>query len=439
MSELWYGIPFVLILALVAAWQHILNGRKRDATVEGVREARELGANRPENQYPKINPWSCIGCGSCIRACPEHGVIELVDGIAHVVRAASCVGHALCEQSCPVGAIRVGLGELVDRPDRPRLTSEFETTIPGVFVAGELGGIALISNAVKAGTAAIDAIAARPRGTPSGTPVSGVVGVLIVGAGPCGMTATLRAIEHGLTWITIDQDDVGGTVRKYPRRKLVLTQPVDLPLGERLRRREYSKEELVEFWTDCLDRHGADVRAGVSFQGLRREGETFEVESSDGPIRCRHVLLALGRRGTPRQLGVPGEQDERVLYQLVDATTYRSLRLLVVGGGDSALEAAWSIADQPGTDVTLSYRNETFSRAKPKNRKKVEGAASSGRLRVLMSSRVIGIGEEMIEIETAEGSMQLDNDAVIVCAGGILPTELLLSMNIEIVTKRGEL
>ncbi|MHC4411310.1 MAG: NAD(P)-binding domain-containing protein, partial [Planctomycetota bacterium] len=352
MSSLWYGLPFLAVLALVAFWQHLLERRRRDEVVSGIREARDLGADRPQNQHPQIEPLSCIGCAACVRACPESGVIEMVDGIAHVVRAASCVGHAVCEIACPVGALKVGLGELENRPDRPRLTSEFETTVPGIFVAGELGGLALIRNAVEAGKSVIDSIAARPR-----PPVDpDVVDVLIVGAGPCGMTASLRAIEHGLSWITIDQDDLGGTVRKYPRRKLVLTQPVDLPLGERIRRREYAKEELIEFWTACMDRHGAKIRAGVRFAGVALVDGMFVAETSGGPIRCRTVLLALGRRGTPRKLGVPGEQSERVLYQLVDAATYRGERVLVVGGGDSALEAATALASQPGNQVTLSYR-----------------------------------------------------------------------------------
>ena len=183
---------------------------------------------------------------------------------------------------------------------------------------------------------------------------------------------------------------------------------------------------MVEFWTDCLDRHGADVRAGVSFQGLRREGETFEVESSDGPIRCRHVLLALGRRGTPRQLGVPGEQDERVLYQLVDATTYRSLRLLVVGGGDSAIEAALALASQPGNQVTLSYRKSAFFRAKKRNLDRVASFAQEGRIDVVFSSTVASIGTDTADLKLEDDSVRVvQADYLFVFAGGNPPYPLL--------------
>lgn len=426
-SALWYGFPFLAVLALIGAWQHLLERRRRDTVVTGIREARDLGANRPQNQYPHIEPLSCIGCTACITACPESGVIEMVDGIAHVVRAASCVGHGVCEVACPVGAIRVGLGEVAQRPDRPRLSSEYETSVPGVFVAGELSGVALIRNAVEAGKAVIDAIALRPRGTPQ----QGVVDVLIVGAGPCGLTASLRAIEHGLSWITIDQDGLGGTVRKYPRRKLVLTQPVELPLGERLRRRQYVKEELIEFWADCMERHGAKVRAGVRFAGVTRDNGVFLADTSAGPIRCRTILLALGRRGTPRKLGVPGEESERVLYQLTDAATYRSERVLVVGGGDSALEAATALASQPGNRVALSYRKADFFRAKRRNLDRIREFAADGRIEVIFSSQVRTIEPGRVLIATQGGSERaIENDYVFVFAGGNPPFPLLKQVGI---------
>ena len=429
MSALWYGIPFLAVLGLIALWQQLLDRRRRDSVVSGIREARDLGADRPQNQHPQIEQLSCIGCTACIRACPESGVIEMLDGIAHVVRAASCVGHGLCEQACPVGAIQVGLGELVNRPDRPRLTEECETSIPGVFVAGELGGMALIRNAVEAGKSVIDTIAARPRNPAP----PGVVDVLIVGAGPCGMTASLRAIERGMSWITIDQDDLGGTVRQYPRRKLVLTQPVDLPLRERLRGREYRKEELIEFWAAVMERHGARVRAGTRFEGIQRHGDVIVAQTSAGVIRCRALLLALGRRGTPRRLGVPGEESERVLYRLVDAATYRSERILIVGGGDSAIEAATALASQPGNRVTLSYRKADFFRAKQRNLERIRQFTADGKLEVIFSSNVLAIEPGAVRLALDNGEERsIENDFVFVFAGGDPPFPLLERIGIAL-------
>jgi thioredoxin reductase len=261
-----------------------------------------------------------------------------------------------------VGAIEIGLGELAARPDMPRLSEELETTVPGIFVAGELGGIALIRNAVEQGIRAVEAMARRSRAAMGNDPE-----LLIVGAGPSGLAASLQAIESDLSHVTIDQADLGGTVRTYPRRKLVLTQPVKLPMGERLRRQEYRKEDLIEQWEAILKRRGVSIRSGVKLLGVDRRDGGFETKTSAGTIRSRFVLLALGRRGIPRKLGVPGEESGKVFYRLIDAASYRDMRLLVVGGGDSAVEAATALASQPGNEVTLSYRKPAFFRLKKRN------------------------------------------------------------------------
>ena len=153
--------------------------------------------------------------------------------------------------------------------------------------------------------------------------------------------------------------------------------------------------------------------------------------------RCRAVLLAIGRRGTPRKLGVPGEDLSKVVYRLIDPEQYRGRRVLVVGGGDSALEAATSIADEADTIVTLSYRSAAFARAKEKNRKKVQQAEAGGRLRVLLSSNVREIGQRSVSIEQDGSLLEIENDAVIVSAGGVLPTPFLKEIGITVETKYG--
>jgi len=416
----------VVFLALLGAWQRRID-RARDArTRADIRDAASRGAHRPLAQHPQIDVAACIGCGSCIRACPEDGVLGLVDGVAHVIAAAKCIGHARCADVCPVGAITVGLGDVSGRNDLPRLTDDLETTVPGIFVAGELGGLALIRNAVGQGARAMEAIAERVRGEGR----NGVADVLVVGAGPSGLAASLKAIELGLRYVTIDRDDLGGTVRKYPRRKLVMTQPVALPLHGPMKRTEYRKEELIELWSSLIRRHGVDIRSGVTLLGATPVDGGFEARTSAGPVRARTILLALGRRGTPRRLGVPGEECEKVLYQLVDAATYRDLDLLVVGGGDSAIEAATALAEQPGNRVTLSYRKDAFFRVKARNAERIERYAAEGRVDVVFSSAVESIGDDHVVLQAPGGTRRIDNAYTFVFAGGEPPYPLLRALGV---------
>ncbi|MHC4932152.1 MAG: NAD(P)-binding domain-containing protein [Planctomycetota bacterium] len=290
-----FGAGLLMVLILIAIWQGRIDRGERTRVVREIRDAEARGAHRPVGQYPQIDSFLCLGCSSCVRACPEEGVLEMVGGVAHVVQAARCIGHARCQEVCPVGALKVGLGDLAERPDIPRLSNELESTVPGVFVAGELGGLALIRHACEQGATVVESIAKRANGSP---PTH--ADLLIVGAGPSGLAAALKATELGLRYRIIDQNDVGGTVRKYPRRKLVLTQPVALPMGERLRRREYVKEELVDLFQGVIRKHSIRVESGTKLLGVGRdEGGAFEVSTSGGPIRSRNLLLALGRRGTP--------------------------------------------------------------------------------------------------------------------------------------------
>jgi thioredoxin reductase/NAD-dependent dihydropyrimidine dehydrogenase PreA subunit len=422
------AVLLAILLLCLAVWQRRIDRRERARVVSDIEEARSLGADRPVGQYPHIDQLRCIGCGSCVRACPEDGVLALVRGVAHVVQAARCIGHGRCAEVCPVGALAVGLGDLSARPDVPRLTEELESTVPGVFVAGELGGLALIRNAIEQGARAVEAVAARVRAE---RVRRGDADVLIVGAGPAGLAASLKAIELGLSYVAIDQDDIGGTVRKYPRRKLVMTQPMELPLHGRVRKTEFVKEELIGLWHDLIEEHGVRVHEGVKFLGTRPEAGWFASQTSEGPVATRHVVLALGRRGTPRRLGVPGEEHEKVLYQLIDAATYSALRCLVVGGGDSAVEAALALAAQPGNDVTLSYRKPDFFRLKARNAERIRAAAADGAVRLALGSEVRSIGEDHVDLTVGARPTRVGNDCVFVFAGGEPPYPLLKGIGVR--------
>jgi thioredoxin reductase len=304
--------------------------------------------------------------------------------------------------------------------------------VPGVFIAGELGGMGLIRNAIEQGRQAIDAVQAF-----GGSGQANVYDVVIIGGGPAGFSASLAAIERRLRFLTIEQESFGGTVAHYPRGKLVMTAPATLPLIGTVKFREVSKEKLLAFWHDAARRTGLRINYGERAESVSRNGSGLEVRTTRGCYRTHTVLLAIGRRGTPRRLGVPGEELPKVVYRMTDPAQYRGQRVLVVGGGDSALEAAAALVEESGTTVTLSHRSTAFTRAKPKNRELVAAAQKNGRLHVLMPSEVKSIGTDVVELALEGRRAAIGNDSVVICAGGILPTAFLQSIGIEVETKYG--
>jgi len=398
-------------------------------------EAVAAGLIEPASLHPVIDPTKCVGCAACIQACPEmpgHKVLGLIHGKANLISPTECIGHGACLANCPADAITLVFGTERRGIDIPNVAPNFETNIPGIFIAGELGGMGLIRNAIEQGCQAMRSIQRTTGGAPAGA-----LDVLIVGAGPAGFAASLAAMESGLTCATIEQETLGGTVAHYPRGKLVMTAPAHLPIYGKFRFRETTKEQLLDFWQGVEKDTGVEINYGERVESITRSGATFLVKTDRTQYQARTVLLAIGRRGTPRKLDVPGEDLPKVAYRLVDPDQYRGQHVLIVGGGDSALEAACAIAEVQGATVTLSYRSEAFSRAKPKNRERVEAARAAGNIKVLLKSTVDLIDSDHVRLSTDDSQIRIDNDAVIVNAGGILPTTFLRSLGIEVDTKFG--
>ena len=425
---------FACLLLLVGLWELAARWAHNRRWLEELRESKRIGTDAPLSQHPHINPHRCIGCGCCVRVCPE-GVLALVQGTAHLVYASQCVGHAYCEQVCPVGAIEVGLGDIQSRPDIPLLNEDLESSIPGVFVVGEMGGMALVRHGINQGTRAIDEIARRLQPRSGSRDSAGPVDVLIVGCGPAGIAATLRARQLGLRYVTIDREGLGGAVRKYPHNKMTMTQPVDLPLHGRLRRKKYRKQELLGLWEKLFTRLGITLRREEWRNVETLSDGTLVSTTSKDKIVSRYVVLALGRRSTPRRLGVPGEEHAHVCYHLDDPAAYTNQSLLVVGGGDSAAEAALSLARRSGNRVTISYRRPEFFRVRRQNLRSIERRRRQGRLDVILNSEVKRIEPDHVILTVRQDGIdyekRLPAAAVFILIGGDPPFERLHHMGIR--------
>jgi thioredoxin reductase (NADPH) len=429
---MFYLWPYAVLILLVFGGYY-WSSRTAEVKAIAIRDAaREAGLTEPSSLHPLIDPSICLGCGTCASACPEGNVIGIIKGKAELIEPTHCIGHGACKTACPTSAISLVFGTAERGVDLPRVNPDFQSNVPGIYIAGELGGMGLIRNAVEQGRQAVENAA---KGLTKSKDAD--VDIAIIGSGPAGFAAALAAKQANLTYVVIEQDDLGGTVFKYPRGKVVMTAPAKLPIVGATNFREVSKETLLEFWRGIEKSQQLNIRYRDRVDKITRDNTLFRIDSQSGVTKASAVLLAIGRRGTPRRLGVDGEDQKKVVYQLIDPEQYKGQHVVVVGGGDSALEAATSIADQPGSTVTLSYRNDAFGRAKSKNRDKVASQTKSGRLNVMLKSQIKSIGESDIEIKGDNGTHRIPNDAVIVCAGGILPTEFLKSIGITMETKYG--
>ena len=430
-------VTVILSLALGGAIARQRDLRRMQQALRDREQAVRMGSDRAQLQHPVVDLTRCLGCATCVASCPEDGVLELVHGQAMVVNGARCVGVSACERECPVGAITVTLGDLSQRDDVPALTDELEAVgSPGLFLAGEVTAHALIKTAVDQGAAVGQEVVRRLRSERSDRPEP-VHDLLIVGAGPAGLACSMVAQQNGLRFATLDQaESLGGTVAKYPRRKLVMSMPMDMPGVGRLKKQTYEKEELMELWDSIAAEHQLPIHGGQVFESVERAPEGhFVVHTKTDRFEARYVCLAMGRRGVPRKLGVPGEGSSKVAYHLIDAHSYQGRRVLVVGGGDSAVETALALAEQPGNQVTLSYRKEAFFRIRAKNEERMRAAMERGSVDVRFESQVRAIRPDQVELlqnsPTGPSVELLPNDEVFVMIGGVAPLETLRSSGVS--------
>lgn len=395
-----------------------------------LQEATESGMLEPPSLHPVVDPTRCMGSGACVKACPEKS-LGVVNGKMALINPAHCIGHGACLAACPVEAIKLVFGTEKRGIEIPHISPEFETNVKGIYIAGELGGMGLIRKAAEQGRQAMEAI--RKKAGPGAD-----FDVVIVGCGPAGISAGLSAIEHKLRYKIVEQEDtLGGAVYHYPRQKIAMTAPVDLAIIGKIEFTEVQKEKLLEFWLSVVAKTGLKISFNERMEAIEKLGGYFVVTTSKGSYSCKSVLLSMGRRGTPRKLEVPGENQPKVVYRLTDPAQYAGQSVLVVGGGDSALEAAIALSEQPDTKVVLSYRSNAFSRVKQKNRTRLDEQQKTGQLKVILNSKVLEIFADSIDIDCDGQIKRHRNDIVIVCAGGLLPTPLLHKIGIQFDTKFG--
>ena len=420
-----YGLPVAAFVVI-----HIVRRMRRNkVNVKELAAAVKAGLTEPVSLHPVVDASRCVGSGACVDVCPESA-LGIIDGKAQLTNPAVCIGHGACAAACPVTAITLVFGSERRGVDIPRVNPNFETNVPGIFIAGELGGMGLIRKAAEQGKQAINTIAARKASMP--------LDVIIIGAGPAGIAAGLSAISRNLRYRLLEQEpDLGGAILHYPRHKIAMTSPVDLPIVGRLPIGEISKEELLRIWQDVVDRSGMKIDFDTRMESLARIDKGYRIETTNGTFEAANVLLAIGRRGTPRKLDVPGEEMSKVVYRLIEPEQYRGRKVLVVGGGDSAVECALACSTQPGTTVVLAYRGDVFGRIKPANRQRLDEAEAAGRIDIRLRTEVKNVFADRVELVGESGATMVANDVVVVQAGGVLPTALLKQLGVAIETKYG--
>lgn len=425
-------VPLVLLgVALVLAASSHWASRRR-AAKEGAQKAAN---DAKPILVHSINDDRCVGCDACIAVCPTD-VLELVSNKAKVLRFGDCIQCEQCVWACPTQALVMHRDDAEPPPIKmPNLDPYYQTEVEGMYLVGEVAGKPLVKNAANAGRAVVEDMRRRGLRARAGDP--NAVDVLIVGSGPAGLSAALTCIHYGLRYVVVEKEGiVASTIARYPKGKDVMVEPYDTKNVSFLPVFDSRKEELLPVWNDLFRRVGLSVRTNEAVESIQKVGGgAFSVKTTAGVYVAQRVVLATGTRGKPRRLDVAGENQPRILSLLDDPAADRGKDVLVVGGGDSAVEAAIALADA-GARVTLSYRGDSFSRAQGKNRDQIKAYGRDGKVTVLLSSRVESFGKADAALVLGDGRhVSISNDVSYVLIGSDAPVAWLERLGVTYVMR----
>lgn len=412
--------------------------------------------NEPLTLHPEINSTLCSGCGVCSRVCPEGDVLQVINGIATLVSPTRCVGHGQCEVSCPMEAIKLVFGTKTKGMDIPRLSTNYETNVPGLYIAGELGGMGLIRNAIKQGQ-----WAAR-HALKSINPTGGHFvdcELLIVGAGPAGLSACLYAQSKNIKYICIEQNIFGGSISNFPRQKMVMTQPAELPLAGEMKfsNARVTKEELLSYWNKLRQEHRLVILENCRFEGFEiMKNGFFQVRTQQRTLIANKIILAMGVHGSPRRLGLNNENLSNVTHNLSDPDEYQNKKIVVVGGGNAAVEAARALSrPENSNQVILVVRGSSLDRCNQENQNKILNMQDKGLIQILFNSSVVEIEQQHVIIQkkwpkdkhidvqqkgrlkAEHETVKVAHDFLFILIGAEVPFNFLQSLGIKIDKKFG--
>ena len=311
---------------------------------------------------------------------------------------------------------------------RPVLRANFESNVPGLYIIGDLAGAPVVKLAMEQGSDVAEHIVST---LPAKSEDVNIYDLVVIGAGAAGLNAALGAQDRGLRVLVLEKNKIANTIEDFPEGKWIYAEPDSRPPKGKLWLDGSRKEDLINRWHETIRESRLTVHVEEGVEAVRRQRDgSFEIVTSRQRYHSLRVVLATGQRGNPRRLGVPGEDLEQVYHRLYSPKHYKDEDILVVGGGNSAVEAALTLAEQ--NRVTLSCRGSEITRVFKDNRRKLDSAVKEGKLRVLFESRAKSFGDGTCELEVDHRSIQLPYHHAFVLIGVDAPSEFLRSLGIRL-------